>query len=93
MAEIARRFGMSPCWFTRLFHRQTGLSPQRYLTDIRINKARELLGHRQLQRQRGGGFNRLSQPAVFQPDFQKVHGVSPSQYKQRQAAEKGVQNG
>ena len=82
IAEIARGFGMSPCWFTRLFHRQTGLSPQQYLTDIRINKARELLATTNYNVSEVADLTGYPNPLYFSRIFKKHTGVSPSRYKQ-----------
>ena len=41
--ECARRFNMSESWLIRCFRQRTGMTPQRYLTDIRLNQAKELL--------------------------------------------------
>ena len=43
LEEYAAQCHISPCWFTRIFHREMGLSPIQYLTDVRLNKAKELL--------------------------------------------------
>lgn len=42
-SEIARRLGISTRQLERLFHRHLGCSPKKYATDIRLNKARNLL--------------------------------------------------
>ena len=41
--ECARHFNISESWLIRCFRERTGQTPQRYLTDIRIRQAKELL--------------------------------------------------
>ena len=68
--------------YTRLFHRQTGLSPQQYLTDIRINKARELLATTNYNVSEVADLTGYPNPLYFSRIFKKHTGVSPSRYKQ-----------
>lgn len=81
LKEYADQCHMSPCWFTRLFHRQTGASPRRYLTGIRLNKARELLASSGFTvgdiAQAVGYPNAL----YFSRIFKKYVGISPSGYR------------
>ena len=41
--DHADALNVSVCWLIRCFKRYTGVTPQKYLTDIRIAKAKELL--------------------------------------------------
>jgi AraC-like DNA-binding protein len=41
--RLAREAGVSPCHFVRLFHGAFGQTPHRYLTDVRIERARRML--------------------------------------------------
>jgi AraC family transcriptional regulator len=43
LAEVAKAVGYSPFHFARAFRRTTGLTPQQYLVQQRINRAKELL--------------------------------------------------
>ena len=80
VAEFAAEHGMSTCWFTRLFRAQTGVSPQRYLTDLRMNLARELLTSSDRIGEIGGvvGYH---DPLYFSRVFKRENGVSPSDYR------------
>ena len=43
IAEIARECGLSSSYFTRAFKRSTGVPPSRWLTKMRVERAKELL--------------------------------------------------
>ncbi len=71
---------MSVCWFTQLFKRQLGVSPQQYLMNIRISRACELLAS-------GSGVAEASEAIgyvdalYFSRIFKKHTGQTPSQYR------------
>lgn len=48
IGEIADHVSLSRFYFSRLFRKETGRSPNEYLADIRINAAREMLTERTL---------------------------------------------
>ena len=80
VAEFATEHGMSTCWFTRIFRAQTGVSPQRYLTDLRMNLARELLASSDRVGEIGGVIG-YHDPLYFSRVFKRENGVSPSEYR------------
>ena len=41
--EYAKKLHMSTCWFIRSFKQYAGMPPGKYITSIRVNKAKELL--------------------------------------------------
>lgn len=43
LSDYAAKRNMSLCWFTRLFKSQTGISPRKYITNLRLMRAKELL--------------------------------------------------
>ncbi len=45
--DICSLIYLSPCHFKRVFKEETGRSPHQYLMDIRLEKARELLGRKE----------------------------------------------
>ncbi len=81
IAAYAREKGMSPCWFTRLFHRQTGISPQQYLTNVRIGKARELLATTGYTVGEVAELSGYANPLYFSRIFHRVTGLSPTAYR------------
>lgn len=79
LAEYAAAHNMSSCWLSRLFRREMGVSPQRYLTDIRIGRACELLAS-------GCGIAEACETVGYQDAcyfshvFKKYTGYSPTAY-------------
>lgn len=79
LGELAERSGMSKYHLVRLFTRQKGISPYRYLETIRINQAKRLLeqGTLPLEVSAQTGFSDQSHFTNF---FKKLIGLTPKQY-------------
>jgi transcriptional regulator GlxA family with amidase domain len=78
--QLAAQAAMSPRHFARVFLAETGLSPGKYLEQLRLDKARELLesGENRLQTvAEQAGFGRTER---LRNAFQRQLGVSPNQY-------------
>jgi AraC-like DNA-binding protein len=43
IADVARECRLTPSYFAKAFRRTTGMSPQQYLTDLRVREAKGLL--------------------------------------------------
>lgn len=80
IAQVAEELGVSPNYLSTVFKKETGMSFTRHLTELRLDKARELLhrpnaniGHiaRSLGYQSGRHFTRL---------FKDRFGMTPSQW-------------
>jgi len=78
---LARIAGMSTVYFRKLFTEEMGLAPMQYVKQLRIEKAKEILG---------SDYGTLTDVALllgysslydFSRDFKKNVGVPPSQYK------------
>lgn len=80
LSEYAAAHNMSPCWFTRLFTRQMGVSPQQYLTTMRINRACELLMSGASVTDAGVSVG-YQDSQYFSRIFKKHTGFAPSQYR------------
>lgn len=79
--DYARQLNISCCWFIRSFKRYTGVTPQRYITDIRISKAKELLYSSSLT---GGEIAQIigyTNPLYFSRIFKQMTGVSPQIFR------------
>jgi transcriptional regulator GlxA family with amidase domain len=80
---LAERVAMSPRNFTRVFTRETGTSPARYVEEVRLNAARQHLeqsGDRLEQIAAATGFgNSLNLRRVFERNLQ----LTPSDYRER----------
>jgi transcriptional regulator GlxA family with amidase domain len=80
---VARRVGLSPRTFARRFRAATGVTPIRYLHQLRMNAARHLLEGR------GASLQEVSQEVgyedvtFFRRLFRRHTGESPSAYRVR----------
>lgn len=81
LAELANLVQISPYYFSRLFKQSTGTTPHHYLTQCRIEKAKELLKMRDLSItyiSQQVGFNDQSH---FSKTLCKIVGVTPKKYR------------
>lgn len=79
--QLAEKAHMSPRTFARIFPSETGMSPGRFIEQLRIDRARELLesgaeGLEQVARESGFGREERLRRA-----FQRRLGISPAQYR------------
>jgi AraC family transcriptional regulator len=79
--DICEEINISPFHFIRAFRKQTGLTPHRYLLNLRIEKAAEMLQGRNFsiaETARMCGFVNLSR---FSKAFKQMTGRSPKDYR------------
>lgn len=82
LKQIARAAFLSYYHFCRLFRKQMGITCSRYLSILRIKKAKELLSQTELSVTEicyEAGFNSLTH---FERVFKKLEGTTPSAYRQ-----------
>jgi len=83
VARLARRVAMSPRNFARVFARETGVSPAKYVGAVRVETARRLLEETQhpiaAVCERAG----LGSPESMRRAFVKTLGVAPGHYRAR----------
>ena len=75
---------MSESWLIRCFRQRTGMTPQRYLTDIRLNQAKELLAASSLNVGEIAAVVGYENALYFSRIFRKYVGVSPREYRERE---------
>ncbi len=78
---FAKRFNVTPSYFSRLFHEETDVSFKKYLTSLRLEYARQLLEENVLPIIDVGyecGFNT---PSQFYRAFRAESGSTPSEYR------------
>lgn len=84
VAELAQQFHVEVCWFSRLFRRQMGVSPQQYLMNIRMMKARELLSTTDCPVGEAARLSGYDNPLYFSRLFRRLYGCPPREYRRRQ---------
>lgn len=85
--ELARVVAINPAYLSRLFRKETGMSPMDYLQQEKMRKAEELLLHTQetvsgiAQRFNYSNFSHFSKL------FRKQYGLNPQEYRKAHKAE------
>lgn len=83
LPQYAISLHMSYSTFRRSFKQQTGLAPNQYLLDLRIQRSRQLLQSTSMSIQAISDACGFDGVAYFSRYFRKRVGVSPSQYRRR----------
>lgn len=83
MSALAKHHGISYSLFRKLFTENTGRAPQKYLIDIRIDKARELLRHTELSVSEIAEKTGFSSIYFFSRLFKRWEGRCPAGYRER----------
>ncbi|BBW97752.1 helix-turn-helix domain-containing protein [Geobacillus icigianus] len=83
LEEVAEQAGMSPYYFSKLFKEQFGITFIDYVTNVRIERAKEALARTDLSLKEicfSIGYN---DPNYFSRVFKKQTGLSPSEYRKK----------
>ncbi len=78
LAEAARRTGLAPYYLGRIFRRAVGVSPARFLRELRLRRARELLADRRARVSEVAARVGYLDPAYFSRHFRAAFGASPA---------------
>lgn len=81
--ELAAQYHLTHNWFSHCFQTYTGITPQRYLSNTRISKAKELLENSSCSISEVASLTGYADPLYFSRTFKKETGLSPSQYKNK----------
>ncbi|MGN0376660.1 MAG: response regulator [Suilimivivens sp.] len=79
--EVSRVANISPYYFSKIFKEGTGKNFIEYLTNIRIEKAKELLSTTEYSMREICTMCGYSDPNYFSRSFKKNVGVTPTEYK------------
>ena len=80
---VAAGVGMSPSYFSSIFSREMGKTFVEYLTQIRMEKAKELLMCSSMKTSEIGYEVGYKDPHYFSYLFKKTQGCSPKDYRAR----------
>ena len=81
--SLAQRVAMSPSHYAHCFKEICGVSPMRYLRDIRLNEACTLLAGKTLRTSEVASQIGFQSDAHFSREFKRRFEYSPAQYAQR----------
>ncbi|GIP46885.1 hypothetical protein J53TS2_04760 [Paenibacillus sp. J53TS2] len=82
LQSVAQKVYMTPTYLSMLFRTNTGKTFIEHLTDIRIDKAKELLRTTHLKNYEVAEKVGYQDPRYFSQIFKKKVGVSPSEYRE-----------
>lgn len=80
---VAANVGMSPSYFSSIFSKESGKTFVEYLTEVRVEKAKELLMCSSMKTSEIGFEVGYKDPHYFSYIFKKTQGCSPKEYRAR----------
>ncbi|UKS30997.1 AraC family transcriptional regulator [Paenibacillus sp. HWE-109] len=78
--QLAEMSGMSPKYFYAFFKAQMGVTPQNYMTRLKLNRAREYLYEGKLTVKQIAYQLGFADPYTFSKIFKRFHKIAPSKY-------------
>ncbi len=81
--KLADRAAMSPRNFARVFHRQTGTTPARFVEEVRLEAARQRLEQGRETLEAVAAACGLGSALNLRRTFERHLGVTPSEYRER----------
>lgn len=81
LASISEYFYISPCYFSRIFKKLSGLSFTEYLNNVRIKEARKLLYKTDMSIGEVAEATGFKSNTHFDRVFKNIMGISPLNYK------------
>ena len=83
-SALAESLAVSAPYLSKLFHEQTGTSPMRYLTDLRMRQAKKFLADSSLTVREIAVRVGYPDPFHFSRSFKNAVGISPAQFREEQ---------
>lgn len=80
---LAEKVYVHPAYLSTLFKRKTGCNFKEYLTEVRVNKARELLNDVSLRISDVAALVGYDGPKHFSKVFREITGLTPTDYRNR----------
>ncbi|WP_199624526.1 AraC family transcriptional regulator [Paenibacillus alkalitolerans] len=81
IAKLAKDLGYHRTYFSKLFRKTVGMSPQQFLLHIRMERAKELLRQPLTVEQVASSVG-ISDPLYFSRQFKRRYGISPTEFRQ-----------
>lgn len=81
VGEVSGIFNITPEHFSRSFKKETGVTPIRYISELRIAEAKRLLMKSDLSVKDVSAKLFYTAPFYFSKQFKKITGISPSEYR------------
>ncbi|HKO63183.1 MAG TPA: helix-turn-helix transcriptional regulator [Pyrinomonadaceae bacterium] len=81
LRDMGAEVNLSPWRLAHLFKSETGMSPQRYLTLVRLQKAKDQLETSFLPIQEIGAAVGIPNPSQFTKSFKAAYGMTPVEYR------------
>lgn len=89
ITQAAREFGYSPEYFSRLFLRHAGMSPSRYLAEVRLRFAVDALLSSNVSCARIAQDSGFRSARAFSEAFAKRYGMAPSAFRRAHRERRG----
>ena len=89
--NVAAHVSLSPCHFSAVFSQEAGATFKEYLTELRINKAKELLRTTTLRSSEIADQVGYNDPHYFSYVFKKNAGLSPKEFRMQTLVEKDAE--
>ena len=80
IGDIAKQSFVSEVYFRKIFKKEYGISPQKYIVSLRIQNAKSLIDAGYFSLQEVAYLSGYSDYKYFSVEFKRVVGVSPSEY-------------
>lgn len=90
LLDLANHFKYSPSHFSALFQKETGYSPINYYIQLKVRRACQFIECSRLRFFEIAEMVGFNEPAYFTRIFTKVMGMSPSEYRHREASNSSV---
>ena len=85
-SSLADSLAVSAPYLSKVFHEQTGSSPSRYLTDLRMRQAKKYLLDTGLTIREIAARVGYPDPFPFSRSFKNAAGISPAQYREERTS-------
>ncbi len=85
LAQIADSVALSPCYLSRLFAKETGVSLKDYILEMKVEKAQNLLKYSEVSSAEIAQFLSFSSQSHFISTFRRITGTTPKKYKDQYA--------